>query len=59
MGWATADEIDDFRSVHSEEDFGDKARHAEQFRARPLNPMDGATARQFIGRLIDRWLAQK
>jgi hypothetical protein len=60
-GWATATEIDSFRSVHYPSALGEKARHGTEPKnqSAPISPMSLGQARQFVGRLLRRWLASK
>ena len=55
-GWATADELENFRSVHQESVFGDEARHAVPARKLPPSPMSLHEAESFIARLLKDWL---
>jgi hypothetical protein len=60
-GWATANEIDSFRSVHYPSVLGGKARHGIEPKnpAAPTAPMSLAEARQFVRRLLKHWLTSK
>jgi len=58
LGWATLDELDNFRSVHDPHVTGDLARHGvhDHQRKPPANPMDENTARAFIHNLLLNWI---
>ncbi len=60
-GWATADEIDGFRSVHYPSTLGENARHGVEPKPQPapLHPMSLVEAQAFITRLLERWLSSK
>ena len=58
-GWATEDQIERFRSVHSPSAFGDAARHAVEKQAPPAHPMSLGEAQAFVRSLLQQWLASK
>jgi hypothetical protein len=57
--WVTADEVDNFRSVHDPSVIGRQARHGVHTRQSPSDPMGEDEARMFIQRLLDEWLMEK
>jgi hypothetical protein len=60
-GWATALDIDRFRSVHYPSVLSEEARHGVEpkRRAAPVDPMSLVEARAFVASLLKCWLTSK